>query len=370
MDIVSKLDLLAQDAQYDLACACGTSDPADHRHRGRGGNWLYPVTVPGGGTGIMLKTLVTNACSSDCGYCPLRSGGKSNRVNIAPEELASIFLDICRRKSLIGLFISSGILDTPDRSMQLLTDTAAILRYRYHYRGYIHIKIIPGASDAAIEAALSLASAVSLNIETPGERFFSKLSQAKRYSSDIIEPIKKISSLTGKGGKFSRVRTSTQFIVGAADERDADILPYMWGLYDRLKLGRIYFSSYQKGLGLPTIPGETAPYGESFIREHRLYQSDFLFRRYGFTLDDFTFTEDGYLDLSRDPKQAWADNHPEFFPVSLRRSSREELLRVPGLGPVLVNRILKHRSSTPISSLETIRIPRHLLNKAAPYIHL
>ena len=371
MDIVEKLNLLSHDAQYDLACACGTKNSDDHRKRGAEGNWLYPVTVPGGGSGILLKTLVTNACTSDCKYCPLRLNGSNRRVSLIPDELAAFFIDLCRRKNLIGIFLSSGLLDHPDKSMQLLIDTASILRYKYQYKGYIHTKIIPGASTESIIKAVSLSSAVSLNIETPGESYFSKLSSRKKYSTDIIKPLKLLSSLTNKHSRYKRVKISTQFVVGASDEPDQEIVKYMWGLYDRLDFNRIYFSAYQKGLGAPDIPGENfIPQSTDniFIREHRLYQSDFLIRSYGFTYQDFLFGSGGNLDLSKDPKQQWADSHPEFFPISIKRSSKEELLRVPGLGPVIVKRIVTYRDSTPISSLESIKMPKHLLKKASSYL--
>ena len=373
MSLLSRLELLAQDAQYDLACACGTANSQDHRKKGKEGHWLYPVSVVGGGTGIMMKTLMTNMCTNDCGYCPLRSESNTPRTHIKPQEVAQFYMDIYRKKRLIGIFLSSGVLDTPDRSMQELIDTAFLLRKKYHYRGYIHTKIIPGASDAAIEQAIQLSSAVSLNIETPGSSYFEKLSRSKNYDNDIIRPIKLMSSLTQKGAQYSKVNTTTQFIVGASDEKDKDIISYMWGLYDRLHFGRIYFSGYQKGLGNPAIPGEQykkdAPEA-LFMREHRLYQSDFLMRKYGFRQNDFIFSTDGTLDLSRDPKQVWADNHPEFFPVSFKKGDKEELLRVPGLGPILVQRILEHRKSTPVSNLDTVKIPSHLREKARPYLSL
>lgn len=370
MDIVSKLDLLSQDAQYDLACSCGTTGGKDHRTRGKDGHWLYPVTVPRGGSGIMLKTLLTNMCTSDCAYCPLRSDGVSTRVSIAPYELASFFIDLVRKRNLIGIFLSSGILDNPDRSMQLLTDTAEILRRRFSYRGYIHLKIIPGASDAAIHKALSLASAVSLNIETPGARYFRKLSSCKDYDEHIIRPLRMISDLTSRGQRYSRITTTTQFIVGASNETDRDLLSYMWGLYDRLSFSRIYFSGYQRGLGRPTIPGERDTDGtyDVLTREHRLYQSDFLMRTYGFRLEDFILHEDGNLDSCQDPKLMWAQAHKEFYPVSLNRASRLDLLKVPGLGPTLVDRILSSRREGSIRSLDQIKIPHHLLQKAQPYL--
>lgn len=371
MDIQGSLDLLAQDAQYDLACACGTAKNSDHRKRGENG-WLYPVTVPGGGTGIMLKTLITNACSNDCKYCPLRSESNHPRIAVRPERLAEFFMKACVPKGLIGLFLSSGVIDSPDRTMDPLIRTAEILRKRYQYRGYIHTKIIPGASAAAIEEAVSLSSAVSLNIETPGEKHFSQLSQRKNYLTDIIEPLKYISSLTAKGSPYKRVKKTSQFIVGASDEHDREILSYLWGLYTRLDYNRIYFSSYQQGLGDPSIPGEQhqeqTPEA-SFTREHRLYQADFLVRKYGFSLEDFSF-ERGNLVLDKDPKQTWADRHPDFFPVSIKKADKEALLRVPGLGPTLVKRILTHRRTSPLSSIDDIRIQKHLADKARPYICL
>ncbi|MBL7005732.1 MAG: radical SAM protein [Spirochaetia bacterium] len=371
MDVAEKLNLLAHDAQYDLACACGTKNNDDHRKRGTAGSWLYPATVPGGGSGILLKTLVTNVCTSDCKYCPLRLNGTSRRVSLIPDELAAFFIDLYHRKNLMGIFLSSGLLDTPDKSMQLLIDTVSILRRKYQYRGYVHTKIIPGASDESIIKAISLSSAVSLNIETPGENYFSKLSSTKKYLEDIIKPLKLISSLTDKQSRYKKVKTSTQFIVGASDEPDQEIVKYMWGLYDRLNLHRIYFSAYQKGLGHPDIPGENVIAQSAdniFIREHRLYQSDFLMRSYGFTYQDFIFGSGGNFDLSKDPKQQWADSHPEFFPVSIKHSSKEELLRVPGLGPVIVKRIISFRKTAPISSLDSIRLPEYLLKKASPYL--
>ncbi len=370
METHDTLELLARDAQYDLACACGTSRNDDHRTRGENGRWLYPVSVPGGGKGIMLKTLMTNACTNDCRYCPLRSDRDYARAAVQPDKLARFFMDIREKQNLIGLFLSSGVLDSADRTMQQLIDTAEILRKRYQFRGYIHIKIIPGASHESIRQAVSLSSAVSLNIETPGEKHYSRLSKKKDYLRDIIDPLKYISELTAGESQFRRVSKTTQFIVGASDETDREILTYLWGLYKRLNVNRIYFSSYQRGFGDPSIPGEQrlleAP-DELFVREHRLYQADFLVRKYGFSFDDFLFQE-GSLSLEKDPKQVWADSHPEFFPVQVNRAPRSSLLKVPGLGPGMADRILKARKQGTISDLASLKVPRHLAEKAGKFI--
>ena len=347
MDTFDKLKLLSDASQYDLACACGTRGGADHRVRGEDGSWLYPVSMPGGGYSIMLKTLISNVCNNDCGYCPFRAARDVPRCTITPDEMAKLFIDYTRQRWLLGIFLSSGVVGTPDKTMELLNGTAEILRRKYAYRGYIHLKVIPGASDAAIDQAVSLASAVSVNIEVPGERHFSALSQKKDYLKDIIHPMRRIAQLTDKGMRYHRVRQTTQFIVGAADESDAEIVKYTSGLYRKLNLDRVYFSAYQRGLGNEAIPGERrgdliTP-EDGFVREHRLYQVDFLFRQYGFTEDDIQYDENGRLFIDSDPKLVWAQRHPEKFPVDVNKADLPTLLRIPGIGPTTAKRIVKLR---------------------------
>lgn len=370
LDTIDKLKLLSDDSQYDLACACGTGKE-DRRKRGADGRWLYPVSLPQGGYSILLKTLLSNACVNDCKYCPLRAGSAIRRCTLLPEEVARVFMEYQRKNSVFGLFLSSGVIRDPDHTMDRINAVARLLRHRHSYRGYIHLKIIPGASDAAIEDSVSLASAVSLNIETPGKRYFEALSNKKDYDRDIIHPLKVMSRITGRGMKYSRVKCTTQFIVGASDERDADIVRYMSGIYDRLKFQRVYFSAYQKGLGNPDIPGERqflSVQEETFLREHRLYQTDFLMRKYGFHGKDIPLDDTGNLRLDKDPKQVWADGHPEFYPVRLNRSGKEELLKVPGLGPVSVDRILKARREGRIRSLEDLGVRGKRFELANNYV--
>ena len=244
-------------------------------------------------------------------------------------------------------------------------------RGRHNFRGYIHLKIIPGASEAAIEEAVSLASTVSLNIETPGEKNLAKLSEKKKYIRDIIEPIKLISRLTTRGSKYEKVKQTTQFIVGAAEESDAEIVKYMWGLYERLKMHRVYFSAYQKGLGDESIAGEqerAEKPTDVFMREHRLYQVDFLLRKYGFKESDIAFDDGGRLSLTVDPKEAWAKRHPERFPVNVNLASQFALLRVPGLGPVTVKQLLKQRKTGRIRYIEDVGKVGVRLEKARKYL--
>jgi predicted DNA-binding helix-hairpin-helix protein len=378
MDTLTKLQTLSDASQYDLACACGTKKGSDHRTRGNDGTWLYPVSLPGGGTSIMLKTLMSNVCVNDCKYCPYRHDRDVVRCTIEPDALVRIFLEYVRRKQVIGLFLSSGVIGTPDRTMQLLTDTAAMLRNRHHYRGYIHLKIIPGASDSAIDEALRLASTVSLNIETPGRNRFRQLSERKDYIRDIIRPMQRISALTSENGPFSKVRQTTQFIVGASDESDAEIVNYTGNLYKKLNIGRVYFSAYQRGLGDHTIPGEqmTVSTGTgigtdaAFIREHRLYQVDFLLRQYRFSAEDITFDANGALALDTDPKMAWAQRHPEYFPVNVNHADKYELLRVPGIGPRSVTKILAMRRQSSIKQLDDLPLRGTWLARAKEYVNV
>ncbi|MBN1362932.1 MAG: hypothetical protein JW993_20200 [Sedimentisphaerales bacterium] len=399
-DTHQKLEILSADAQYDLACACGTKQD-EGRRRGADGRWIYPVTLPNGGRSVLFKTLVSNACTNDCKYCPLREERDIRRCTLGPEETARVFLDYHRQRKVFGLFLSSGVVGSPDATMDRLTTTARLLRRKHGFRGYIHLKVIPGASPAAIEEAVSLASAVSLNIETPGQVHLAHLSTKKNYLRDIIEPIKLISRLTARGGRFAKVKQTTQFIVGAAGESDAEIVRYMGGLYDRLHMHRVYFSVYQKGMGDASLPAErfgadgegvpplrlvgipSASSGQAlpamneqgqdalatpFMREHRLYQVDFLLRKYGFKDTDIVFGARGELSLDTDPKEVWAHNHPEFFPVDVNRATKTALLRVPGLGPLTVGQIVQARRAGRIGRLEDIGPAGVRLRKAASYL--
>ncbi len=370
LDTQNKLSILSQDSQYDLACACGAT-AEDRRHRSQDDTWIYPVALPNRKTKTFLfKTLISNVCVNDCKYCPIRVNQDPRRCTLEPEELVKTFFEYLRAGKVMGLFISSGVIGTPDHTMERINAIATILRSN-QFRGYIHLKIIPGASDAAIEEAVSLASAVSINIETAGEQHFKKLSTSKNYLDDVIRPMKLINKLTQKGSAYSKVRQTTQFVVGASDETDQDIVNYSWGLYTRLGLERVYFSAYQRGLGETELPGERSAYSnnEMLTREHRLYQVDWLIRKYGFQVEEIPFNPPGNLPLHADPKEIWAQNHPEFFPLNVNTASKHNLLRVPGLGPTTVNKALAFRKNkSPIRSIQDLGKPGKRLTKAATYL--
>lgn len=367
--VTEKLAVLSNDSRYDLACACGTGDD-EHRRRSNDNKWIYPVRLPNGGTTFLFKTLLSNECVNNCKYCPLRAGTDARRCALGPEELAQAFLSYHRAKKVSGLFLTSAVKDNPDNTMERINRVALSLR-KAQFKGYIHLKIIPGASEAAIHQTISLASAVSLNIETAGENNFRQLSTTKGYIKDIIRPIQLISRLTEKGSRYERVKQTTQFVVGAARETDKEIIGYSWKLYKQLGLSRVYFSAYQRGAGTPELAGERSALsnGDLLTREHRLYQVDWLMRKYGFNAEEIPFGAGGNLSLEVDPKEMWARAHPEFFPVNINKDDKYRLLRVPGLGQVAVERILEaRRDGTRLRSLADLGKRGKLLKKAAEFV--
>ena len=254
--------------------------------------------------------------------------------------------------------------------MDKLNSIASVLRRKNDFKGYMHLKVIPGASDAAIEQAVNLANAVSVNIETAGENNFSKLSTDKNYMDDIIRPMKLISRFTANAAPWKKVKQTTQFIVGASDETDREIVKFTWGLYKRLNLSRVYFSAYQRGLGQKDLPGEISDVSNEdlLIREHRLYQMDFLFRKYGFSKNEIPFDGKGNLFLNIDPKEAWAKEHPEYFPLNINKADKTQLLRVPGLGHITVDLIMKARMESRLRSIEDLGKSGKRLSKAKQYL--
>lgn len=368
-DVHEKLAILSRDSQYDLACACATR-PEEHRRRSKDGKWIYPVILPNGATTYLFKTLLFNECVNNCKYCPLRAGSRVQRCGLSPEELAKAFLSYYKARKVSGLFLSSAVLSSPDKTMERINESAVILR-RGGFRGYIHLKIIPGASDAAIRQTVSLANAVSLNIESPTEDAFKYLSTTKNFLADIIRPMHFISRLTQKGSPYNRVKQTTQFVVGASKETDREIIWASGKLYKQLGLDRVYFSAYQRGAGSFDLPGERclASSADLLTREHRLYQADWLMRKYGFKADEIPLLTDGNLSLELDPKELWAKTHPEFFPVNINKDDRYRLLRIPGLGAVMVERILACRKNgIRIGSLGDLAKPNKIVNKATEYI--
>lgn len=364
MDTQQKLDLLGAAAQADLACgACGEGQK---RTRDDVGRWIYPAVRPDGKTVKMLKILQTNACEKDCFYCPTRRGRNVERTTFKPDELAATFDQIHRANLAEAIFISSGVVGGGTRTMERMLATADLLRRKYEFRGYLHLKLMPGAESAAIEKALQLADRVSVNLEAPSSEYLSKLSSTKRYSEELLAPLQAAKKLIDNVPALREKTMTTQFVVGAAGESDREIVSRTAQLYHDLELARVYFSAFQPIENTPLENHAPTP----LVREHRLYQTDFLFRKYNFTFDDLIFDTRGNLPIESDPKTIWATAHPEYFPLELNRASREQLLRIPGIGPTSVTRILQTRRITKFCTIEQLVRIGADAKHAAPFILL
>jgi predicted DNA-binding helix-hairpin-helix protein len=359
-----KLALLAYGARHDL---CGTAPVHMRRHAGRYRSvppGIYPAVMPGGKMSCLFKVLLTNVCANDCAYCQNRLGGRGREASFRPEELARAFTQLNYRGLAHGLFLSSGIPGDPDATMRDMVDVLEILRQKRGFKGYIHVKILPGASRAAVERACQLADRASINLELPNPERLSAASARKNFHDHLLSRLAWLGEIH-RGGLLKGGLT-TQFVVGAAGESDAEIISTLDAAYGNHSLRRAYFSSFNP---LPGTPWEDKP-PTSTLREHRLYQADFLHRLYGFGWNEIPLDDKGALLLEKDPKTAWADAHPEFFPVEVNRCDREALLRVPGIGPAASERIIKAREQCRLRDLGQLRKLGAVASRAAPYVLL
>lgn len=362
VDLITKANLLAQAAQYDLCAACGGRAS---RVRDDVGRWIYPAALPDGRRVNLFKVLLTNACERDCHYCANRAGRDVRRVTFAPEELAATFDELLRRRLATGLFLSSAICGSTAQAMERMIAAVEIVRHKYGFTGYVHLKILPGAERAAVERAAQLAHRVSVNLEAPNAERLSRLSASKRFEEDILQRMRWAREFMVAEGTTSAGQT-TQFVVGSADETDREILLTTARLYHELRLQRAYFSAFQP---VPGTPLENRPPTPP-LREHRLYQCDFLLRSYGFEYEELVFDRAGNLPLATDPKQLWAQHHRELFPLEINRADREELLRVPGIGPRSASRIVALRRGRAFRDLESLRRLGVVIQRAAPFVLL
>jgi len=315
---------------------------------------------------MLLKILQDNACLFDCAYCGIRASGRTPHVSFAPEELAALFMDLVQRKLVSGLFLSSGIAGSPNRAMQRMLDTVEIVREGYRFTGYVHLKIMPGCSFEYVEQAVRLADRVSLNLEAPTPERLARIADKKMFHTAMMEPMRWVKALAERGLVTSAGMT-TQFVVGAADEPDREILTTTQVLYREVDLRRAYFSAFRPVVGTPLE--EHAP--TSPRREHRLYQADFLMRRYGFTADELVYRSDGNLPTGGDPKLIWARHHPERYPIEVNTACRADLLRIPGIGPLSAERILTmRRARHRLRSADDLKAAGAVVNRSLPFVLL
>lgn len=358
MDIAEKLTVLSDAAKYDAACTSSGVDRAGAK--GKIGNaaaaGICHSFASDGRCISLLKILMSNACMYDCGYCINRRSNDIKRATFTPHEIAGLTMEFYRRNYIEGLFLSSAVVGSPDRTMELMIDTLSLLRGEYGFMGYIHAKVIPGADDALIERLAALADRVSVNIELPSQESLALIAPDKKKDA-ILRPMGSIRNGIAIGAyekthyrhakPFAPAGQSTQMIIGATPENDMQILRLTEGLYGKYRLKRVFYSAYMPVNSDSRLPALNVP--PPLLREHRLYQADWLLRFYGFRADEILDDKNPWFNELLDPKCNWAINHPEFFPVEVNRADREALLRVPGIGPKSADRILLARRSGPVN---------------------
>lgn len=352
MDVMEKLEILTASAKYDVACTSSGSD-----RKGQAGA-LGNTSAMGichsfaadGRCISLLKVLMTNGCVYDCAYCINRKSNPIRRAAFTPEEIADITMQFYRRNYIEGLFLSSGIMRNPDYTTEQLISALELLRNVYHFNGYIHVKAIPGADDALLSRLGLLADRMSVNIELPSQESLGRLAPDKSKVS-ILKPMGLITNRIKENRsdivrynhapRFAPAGQSTQMIVGATPDTDYQILNLTEGLYHKYALKRVFFSAYTPVVEDSLLPAlDTKP---PLLREHRLYQADWLLRFYGFKANELLDEAVPNFNPLLDPKCSWAVNHREQFPVEINRAPYEMLLRVPGIGVRSAQRIVKAR---------------------------
>ncbi|WP_449220087.1 putative DNA modification/repair radical SAM protein [Tistrella mobilis] len=378
MSLKDRLAILSDAAKYDASCASSGGGRRDSAATGGLGSTtgmgICHAYAPDGRCISLLKILLTNFCIYDCAYCINRSSSNVARARFTPEEVVWLTLEFYRRNYIEGLFLSSGIIRSPDHTMAELVRVARELRLTHGFRGYIHLKTIPDAAPELIAEAGLFADRLSINVELPTERGLAELAPEKR-PREIRQAMGEIRSRIEEGAeptlrtrkrrRFSPAGQSTQMIVGACETSDAEILGTAGGLYDAYGLRRVYYSAFSP---IPEASRRLPPVRPPLEREHRLYQADWLFRFYGFAPGEITAGRpDGMLDLEIDPKLAWALANRQLFPVDVNQTPREMLLRVPGFGVKTVGAILSARRHRRLG-LDDLGRLRVSLPKVKPFI--
>ena len=362
MDTLDKLTLLAEGADPEVDTPCGL-------RRGEANplaRFISPAVGQGGKVVLLLKILQDNACLFNCGYCGLHASGNNPHVSFAPEELAALFMDLLHKKMVSGLFLSSGISGSPNRAMHQMLDTVEIVRQGYQFKGYVHLKIMPGCSFEYVEQAVRLADRVSVNLEAPNPQRLARIADKKVFNEALLERMRWVKLLADRGLETPSGMV-TQYVVGAAGEPDTELLSTSQMLYRDLNVRRAHYSAFSPVAGTPLqdLPA-TSP-----RREHRLYQADFLMRQYGFGAEELVYRSDGNLPTGGDPKLIWARFHPERYPIEVNTASRADLLRIPGIGPVTVERILTmRRNRHTLRNTADLRAVGAVVNRSLPFVLL
>jgi predicted DNA-binding helix-hairpin-helix protein len=330
---------------------------------------ITEVATPKGAKPV-LKAMVTTACEMDCYYCPFRAGrAKTRRVTFKPDELAAAFDQLQRARLVDGIFLSSGIIGGGVKTQDRIIDTIEIIRSKYAYEGYIHLKIMPGAEYDQLRRAMQLADRISINLEGANAQRLDKLAPKKDFEQDLLTRIRWAHEIREKARHEAsgsiRAGVVTQFVVGAVGDTDIELLSMTDHLYSQVGLRRAYYSRFKPVTQTPFEELDEIP----AIRERRLYEASFLLRDYAWDVEELSFEGEGNLRLDVDPKRAWADEHLREQPIDLMRAEKGDLLRVPGIGPKGAQSILKARRFgvlREISDLKKIGIAA--ADRAAPYV--
>jgi len=362
-DTREKVALLAESARFDLCGADEACAAAPSGKRVAEGLAQYLFQPAARVSTPLLKVLMTDSCRNDCLYCAFRAGMDRRRTAFEPEELAGAFVEMYRRGQASGLFLSSGLAGDPVRTMEAMLRTVEILRHRHRFPGYVHLKILPGATWGYLEAACRLADRVSVNLEAPNPSRLAAIAPGKEFHGELLDSLRRVAALRWQPGLLS-FGSTTQFVVGAAGESDREILETVGRLYGEVNLTRAYYSAFRPLAGTPLEGHPPA----SPVRQRRLYQADALIRQYGFSPEEVPLDEAGNLVHSRDPKLEWALRHPERFPLEVNRASREDLLRVPGIGPRGAAALIKARRQGRLPGPEALRGLPVRLSRAAPFL--
>ncbi len=363
MDGIEKLTLLGSDsAVVGDKDACGSPRVSPRQARALPG--IYRAAVPGCGRLSLLRVLMTNACRFDCRYCAINCHRDVRRASFQPDELAKLFMELHRRGTAEGLFLTSGVGGDPERIEARMLETVAILREREGFRGYIHLKLMPGLPVHYVEWAAGLADRLSINLEAPTPEHLARIAPRKAAETNALAAMETVRRIEATTPGLMRAGQTTQLVVGAAGESDREILERSRWLYRQLRMRRVYYSAYQPVWGEELAP--PAP----MAREHRLYQSDWLLRRYPIPFDEFLFDDNGNLPLAADPKLVWALRHPQHFPREVNRASYRELLQVPGIGPLSARRILEARRAHAFRDLSELRTIGVVVKRARHFLLL
>ena len=353
MSLLEKLNILSDAAKYDVAC---TSSGVDRQNDGNGiGNCakagICHSFSADGRCISLLKILFTNECIYDCKYCINRSSNDVRRASFTPDEVCTLTIEFYRRNYIEGLFLSSGILHSPNYTMQLIYETLYKLRTEFHFQGYIHVKAIPGADQELIQRTGFLADRMSVNLEVPTAEGLKKLAPHKNRKN-ILAPMRLVQSKMAENQnevavdrnapRFVPAGQSTQMIIGATPETDFQIINVAESLYKKFELKRVFYSAFIHVNEDEHLPARTGD-GPPLLREHRLYQADWLLRYYGFEAKELLSEKNPNFNVLVDPKCNWALEHLECFPVEVNRADYHMLLRVPGIGYKSAGRIVKAR---------------------------